>query len=407
MTTNSSAQLAIAERMPSALIARAALASAVAIAFLPVERRNTIPILSNLALQGDGGKLSISGTDLDCQVTVHLDAAADSDFSTTIEGAKFRDILAKAKTSEHAAMDILSDERLKMDLGGIQFTVQTLPLSDFPILATPCAPILDEATGEWKAAENLSAYRIATKDLKTAFERCKFAISTEENRYYLNGIYIHGGAMSGGGHGLHFVATDGHRLAKFETAAIALPIAIPGVILPRRTVDIFLKALWQMTKAKSAPDYVDVELTAARIKFTLGNVDIVSKLIDGTYPDYGRVIPRYNDKVAGFNCKAFSEAVEQVSLISMEKGRTVKFQFENGTCKFSVTNGAESAETVLQGTYSAEPLDVGLNSYYVKNMIDEFVGDEFTFTMAEAGCPVLVHDLGEPRLLCIIMPMRV
>ena len=401
MTNQSSAISALAVHMPSALLVRAALAQAVSIAFLPVERRNTIPVLSNLLLKGDGGHLAVVGTDLDVEVKVNLDAAADSDFATTIEGAKFRDILAKAKASDECAMDLIEEGRIALDMGGIKFKLQTLPAEDFPSLQVA---IYDNS---------FFHFRIATKDLKTAFECVKFAVSTEETRYYLNGVFMHGGPMADGGHGLQFVATDGHRLAKFETSAIALPIDLPGVILPRKTVDIFLKALWQLSKAKIQPDFVDVEVfnsidgSIAKVKFIVGHVEIVSKLIDGTFPEYSRVIPNYNDKAATFNCKAFSEAVEQVSLISNEKGRAVRFAFENRTCKFSVHNEGDSAEMTLQGTYSADPLEVGLNSYYVKDFLDQFEGDEFTFVMNDGGSPVIVRDGGEPRLLCVIMPMRI
>ena len=401
MTNQNTALAAIVTRNPSALLDRAAFSQAVALAASVVERRNTIPILSNLYLQGDGAGLTVKGTDLDIEITARIEGAADSDFATTIPAHMLKDILGKAKASDMAALDLTGlDEvdhnghgaRTAIDLGGIKFKLQSLPATDYPDLS---------------AGDHPFVYSVAAPDLIKAFDRVKFAISTEETRYYLNGAYVHFAATSDGNF-LRFVTTDGHRLAQYSLPAMAIPSDLPGLIIPAKTIKTLLAVYAALKKAKQAPETIKVESGTEKIKFTLGNVEIVSKVIDGQFPDYERVVPRHNDKICSMKVADFDSAVEQVCLISYEKSRAVKLNFEKGECKLWVHNpDAGSSETTVLTDYAREPMEIGFNGLYLRDVMAEIEGKHFTMQLNDSGSPTVFLDPSEPRFLAILMPKRV
>jgi DNA polymerase III subunit beta len=409
MTNQNTVLAAIETRTPSALMDRAAFSQAVALAAMVVEKRNTIPILSNLYLQGDGAGLTVKGTDLDIEITARIDGAADSDFATTIPAHMLKDILGKAKASDMAALDLVSESRAAIDLGGIKFTLQSLDAMDFPEMAAPSIPTAGKNEKGYNKTILLPplVYSIAAPDLIKGFDRVKFAISYDETRYYLNGAYVHFIATPDGNF-LRFVATDGHRLAQFSLPAMAIPSDLPGLIIPAKTIKTLMAVYAALKKSKQAPDTIKVETGTAKIKFTLGNVEILSKVIDGTFPDYSRIMPRHNDKLATLNVKAFDSAVEQVGLISQEKSRAVKLSFERGACTLEMNNpDAGSSETTVATDYASEPLETGFNGRYLRDFMAEIQGEEFTFQFNDSGSPALVLDPSEPAWLGVLMPMRV
>lgn len=401
MTNQNTVLAAIETRTPSALMDRAAFSQAVALAAMVVEKRNTTPILFNLYLQGDGAGLTVKGTDLDIEITARIDGAADSDFVTTIPAHMLKDILSKAKASDMAALDLVSESRAAIDLGGIKFTLQSLDAMDFPAMAAP------RIGNETALGLPALTYSIAAPDLIKAFDRVKFAISTEKTRYYLHGAYVHFIATPDGNF-LRFVATDGHRLGQFSLPAMAIPSDLPGLIIPAKTINTLMAVYAALKKAKQAPDTIKVETGTDKIKYTLGNVEILSKVIDGTFPDYARCIPRHNDKIATLNVKAFDSAVEQVGLISQEKSRAVKLSFERGACTLEVNNpDAGSSETTVATDYASEPLETGFNGRYLRDVMAEIEGDEFTFQLNDSESPAVVLDPSEPTWLGVLMPIRV
>ena len=274
-----------------------------------VERRNTIPILGNVLVRAENARLSLKATDLDLEVTETLAAETATGGSTTVPAHMFYDIVRKLPDGAQIVLEADGDRAvLAIRAGRSRFTLQTLPESDFPDLA---------------AGDMTHSFALAAADVKRLIDRTQFAISTEETRYYLNGIYLHT-AGSAKAATLRGVATDGHRLAQIDLALPSGATGMPGVIVPRKTVGE-VQRLIEDNEAE-----VKIELSQGKIRFTLGNVVLTSKLIDGTFPDYGRVIPQNNDKELIVDKKDFEAAVDRVSTISSERGRAVKLALSAG-----------------------------------------------------------------------------
>jgi len=275
---------------------------------------------------------------------------------------------------------------LAIRAGRSRFTLQTLPESDFPDLA---------------AGEMSHSFVLAAADLKRLIDRTQFAISTEETRYYLNGIYLHSaGAASAAT--LRAVATDGHRLAQVELPLPKGAAQMPGVIVPRKTVGEVQRLI------EDASAEINIELSQGKIRFTIGNVVLTSKLIDGTFPDYGRVIPQNNDKELIVDKKDFEAAVDRVSTISSERGRAVKLALSAGKLVLSVTNpDSGSATEELEVEYAADALDIGFNSRYLLDIAAQIEGEVAVLRLADPGSPTLVQDRDAKGALYVLMPMRV
>jgi DNA polymerase-3 subunit beta len=275
---------------------------------------------------------------------------------------------------------------LAIRAGRSRFTLQTLPESDFPDLA---------------AGDMTHKFALAAKDLKRLIDKTQFAISTEETRYYLNGIYLHT-AGSGKSATLRAVATDGHRLAQSDLALPSGAAGMPGVIVPRKTV-IEVQRLIEDSEAEIA-----VQLSTAKVRFSIGGVLLTSKLIDGTFPDYARVIPTGNDKELVVDKKDFEAAVDRVSTVSSERGRAVKLSLAGGKLVLSVTNpDSGSATEELEAEYDADPIDIGFNSRYLLDIAAQLDGEAAVLKLADPGSPTLIQDKGAKDALYVLMPMRV
>jgi DNA polymerase-3 subunit beta len=244
-------------------------------------------------------------------------------------------------------------------------------------------------------------FTLAAADLKRLIEKTQFAISTEETRYYLNGIYLHT-AGSGKAQTLRAVATDGHRLAQFDLPLPEGAAGMPGIIVPRKTVGE-VQRLIEDSQAE-----VTVELSQGKIRFTLGDVVLTSKLIDGTFPDYGRVIPVGNDRELVVDKKEFEQAVDRVSTVSSERGRAVKLSLSSGKLMLSVTNpDSGSATEEVEVEYAADPLDIGFNSRYLLDIAAQIEGEAAVLKLADPGSPTLIQDKESKGALYVLMPMRV
>jgi DNA polymerase-3 subunit beta len=245
------------------------------------------------------------------------------------------------------------------------------------------------------------AFKLAAADLKRLIEKTQFAISTEETRYYLNGIYLHT-ATSGKKPTLRAVATDGHRLAQFELPLPAGAEGMPGVIIPRKTVAEIQRLI------EDAEAEIGIELSPSKIRFTIGNAVLTSKLIDGTFPDYARVIPLGNDKQLSVDKKEFEAAVDRVSTVSSERGRAVKLSLSSGKLVLSVTNpDSGSATEEIEADYKADPLDIGFNSRYLLDIAAQIEGETAVLKLADPGSPTLIQDKDTKGALYVLMPMRV
>ncbi|WP_159590160.1 DNA polymerase III subunit beta [Chelativorans xinjiangense] len=352
-----------------------------------VERRNTIPILSNVLLSADGASLEMKATDLDLEVTEAAAANVEQAGATTVPAHLLYDIVRKLP--EGAEVMLKMDESgnaMSVTSGRSTFRLQCLPQADFP---------------ELSAGQFSHIFRLESEALRDLIEKTQFAISTEETRYYLNGIYLHT-LEADGKLMLRAVATDGHRLARAEIEAPAGSEGMPGIIIPRKTVG-------ELQKLVDDPDVaVTVELSETKIRFTIGSVVLTSKLIDGTFPDYQRVIPTGNDKVLIIDRQSFSAAVDRVSTVSSERGRAVKLSIADGQVILTVNNpDSGSATEEIPAGYDAEAIEIGFNARYLLDVAAQLTGGEAKFLLADAGSPTIVQDTSDERALYVLMPMRV
>jgi DNA polymerase-3 subunit beta len=352
-----------------------------------VERRNTIPILANVLVRAEKSALSLKATDLDLEVIESIAAEVAPAGSTTVPAHMFYEIVRKLPEGSQVVLESSSDRAvLAVRAGRSRFTLQTLPESDFPDLA---------------AGDMTHKFALAGSDLKRLIDKTQFAISTEETRYYLNGIYLHV-AGSGKSQTLRAVATDGHRLAQTDLPVPAGAAGMPGVIVPRKTVTEVQRLI------EDSGAEVGIELSSAKIRFSIGNVVLTSKLIDGTFPDYARVIPSGNDKELVVDKKDFEAAVDRVSTVSSERGRAVKLSLSGGKLILSVTNpDSGSATEEIEVDYDGDPIDIGFNSRYLLDIAAQLDGEVAVLRLADPGSPTLIEDKDAKGSLYVLMPMRV
>jgi DNA polymerase-3 subunit beta len=377
----------------SLTLSRDALHGALASLQRVVERKNIIPILSNVALAARGGRLTLTATDLDIEALAALEAQENNkggDLATTVPAHLLHDILRKLPEGGEVslAMDA-DDKRLVVRGGRSRFTLQALPISDFPSLALP---------------HEAHCFTLAAGDLAQLFSTVQFAISTEETRYYLNGIYLHINEADDGMH-LTAVATDGHRLARERLTAPEGAAALPGIIVPRKTVGEVLAALKGVKDSKAA---VTIEASPSKIRFILPGLTFTSKLIDGTFPDYSRVIPAANEKRLVAERGALLAAVDRVSTISSERGRAVRFTLTDGKLTLSVSNpDSGEAREEMEADYEGPDFETGYNARYLADMLGHMAGDTVLFKLGYPDSPALAQSRDGASALFVLMPMRV
>ena len=368
-------------------IERAALLKALGHVQSVVERRNTIPILSNVLMEAGDGRLGLTATDMDLTVVEQVTAEIVDGGATTAPAHTLYDIVRKLPEGAQVELSTNGEGgQIRLSSGRSAFSLATLPKEDFP---------------SGGSAEFPLDFSLGAAELKNLIDRTSFAISTEETRYYLNGIYLHG-AESDTTPVLRAVATDGHRLARFEMPLPDGAKGMPGVIVPRKTVS----ELHRLIEDSDQP--VAVSLSETKIRFAMDTMELTSKLIDGTFPDYERVIPSGNDKIMSVACRQFSEAVDRVSTISTEKSRAVKLALNDGTLVLSATSpDSGSAREEIECSYGGEGLEIGFNSRYLLDIARQIEGGEAQFVLSDAASPTIVRDVDDASALYVLMPMRV
>lgn len=346
-----------------------------------VERRNTIPILSNVLIEAEESGLKLMATDLDLQVVDSIAAQVETGGATTVSAHTLFDIARKLPEGSQVAFDV-AEEKMQIKAGRAKFNLATLPRDDFPVIAESDLP---------------TKFSLAAETLAELIDKTRFAISTEETRYYLNGIFMH---VADGK--LYAVATDGHRLARVTLEAPAGAEDMPDVIVPRKCVGELRKLL------DEADGEVEVSLSATKIRFRVGTAVLTSKLIDGTFPDYSRVIPTGNDRLLKIDPKTLSEGVDRVAAIATEKTRAVKLSLENDKVVLSVTSPETgTAAEEVPASYDSDGFDVGFNARYLLDILGEVEGDEIEVHLADAAAPTLIRESEAARALYVLMPMRV
>ena len=373
-------------------IERAALLKALGHIQSVVERRNTIPILSNVLLEaapakGGGGRLSLTATDMDVAFVEIVSAEIAKAGATTVQAHTLYEIVRKLPEGSQVGLEWLSEKgQVALRAGRSSFSLAALPADDFPKMA---------------AGELPHAFEIGAGDLKNLIDKTRFAISTEETRYYLNGIYLHA-ATSNGVKVLRAVATDGHLLARIEMPLPEGADSIPGVILPRKTVMELRKLIDEASGA------VQITLSDTRARFSFGEAVLVSKLIDGAFPDYERVIPSGNDKSMEVDRRLFASAVDRVATISTEKSRAVKLALSKNLLTLTANSpDAGTASEEIEIAYQGPALEIGFNARYLLDIAEQLEGENAAFKMADAASPTILGDAADASALYVLMPMRV
>ncbi len=350
-----------------------------------VERRNTIPILSNVLIEAMAdGTLRLMATDLDLQINESVEAMVETPGATTVPAHTLFDIARKLPEGSQVSLEA-AEGKMQIIAARSRFNLQTLPRDDFPVIAEGDLP---------------TKFELPAATLRQIIDKTRFAISTEETRYYLNGIFFH--VADEGGPVLKAAATDGHRLARVTFPRPDGADGMPDIIVPRKCVAELRKLLDEVDGS------VDVSLSASKIRFGMGSAVLTSKLIDGTFPDYSRVIPQGNDKLLKIDPSALMEGVDRVATIASEKTRAVKVSVERDKVTLSVTspeNGTAAEE--VSGDYSSDPMEIGFNARYLLDILGQIEGDTVEVHLADAAAPTLIRENDKSPALYVLMPMRV
>jgi len=350
-----------------------------------VERRNTIPILSNVLIEAEeGGGLRLMATDLDLQINETVEADVGEPGATTVPAHTLFDIVRKMPEGSQVEL-IAAEGRMQVNAGRARFTLSTLPRDDFPVIAEGDLP---------------TAFELPSATLRQIIDKTRFAISTEETRYYLNGIYLH--VSDEAQPVLKAAATDGHRLARVTVPRPDGAAGMPGVIIPRKCVAELRKLLDELDGT------VQVTLSESKIRFGLGNAVLTSKLIDGTFPDYSRVIPTANDKLLRLDPRSLEEGVDRVSTIASERTRAVKLSLDRDRVTLSVTSPEKgTASEEVSADYGADGIEIGFNARYLLDILGQIEGDVMEVHLADAAAPTLLRENDKAPALYVLMPMRV
>jgi len=352
-----------------------------------VEKRNTIPVLSNVKIEALPDGISFKATDMDTEITEIVDAKISEQGATTAPAHMLYDIVRKLSDGAEVELTFPDDKgQLTIACGKSKFSLSCIGVEDFPVISGDDLPI---------------NFSMPIDELKGVIDRTKFAVSTEETRYYLNGVYMHA-KNNGNTSVLRVVATDGHRLACVETPLPKGAENLNGVIIPRKTVGEIRKLL-----DDTSVENVTISLSDNKVRFVLDDVTLTSKLIDGTYPDYERVIPTGNDKSMEMDVKKLAAAVDRVSVVA-ERTRAIKMiTGKNHAVITTSSPELGSAQEEIEATYDGESLEIGYNFRYLLDILAEVTGDTVKISFADASSPSVIHDTSDSSAVFVLMPMRV
>ena len=355
-----------------------------------VEVRHTLPILSNIILEAKDDKLILSSTNLDIYCSDKIKAEVLQSGEVSVSAVTFFEIIKRLPSGSEVLMIMEEGENeIRLTCGRSKFNLSTLKTDDFPIISDS-----DLSTN----------FVLSADELIRIIDKTKFAVSNEETRYYLNGIFLHK-AERNSIQFLRAVATDGHRLAQYD---IPLPQGaedITGIIIPKKTIYELRKVL------DDANGDVSVSLNENKIKFSFNDLKVVSKVIDGTFPDYTKVIPQKNDKDFKTNNSDLKNAIDRVSAVAANeesKSKAIKFCIENNSLSLSVESQSKgSANEMIDVNYSGDKVDIGFNSKYIIDICNEVDGDEISISLSDSISPAIILDKTDENLFFVLMPMRI
>ena len=355
-----------------------------------VEVRHTLPILSNIILEAKDDKLILSSTNLDIYCSDKIKAEVLQSGEVSVSAVTFFEIIKRLPSGSEVLMIMEEGENeIRLTCGRSKFNLSTLKTDDFPIISDS-----DLSTN----------FVLSADELIRIIDKTKFAVSNEETRYYLNGIFLHM-AERNSIQFLRAVATDGHRLAQYD---IPLPQGaedITGIIIPKKTIYELRKVL------DDANGDVSVSLNENKIKFSFNDLKVVSKVIDGTFPDYTKVIPQKNDKNFKTNNSDLKNAIDRVSAVAANeesKSKAIKFCIENNSLSLSVESQSKgSANEMIDVNYSGDKVDIGFNSKYIIDICNEVDGDEISISLSDSISPAIILDKTDENLFFVLMPMRI
>lgn len=353
-----------------------------------VERKNTIPILANVSLKTREDSLVLTTCDMEVEICETVPAEVEMGGATTVPVHTLYDIARKLHDDADITLQLDDDNnRMNVHSGRAKFKLGCLPVSDFPSLSNDDFQI---------------GFQLDSDDLRSMIDTTRFSMSTEETRYYLNGIYVH--PVIGEGEGvLRAAATDGLRLARYETSLPENAGEMKGIIIPRKTVNEIRKLL------DDAADSVDIKVARNKIRFEFDQLVLISKLIDGTFPEYEKVIPANNDKVIEIDSAVFAKAIDRVAVISDVKSRAVKISVADNLITVSA-NSPEAGSAVEEFEIDSgigESIDIGFNSKYLLDIMSQ-MGDEICrVSMSDSASAVKIESTADGSALYVVMPMRV
>ena len=346
-----------------------------------VEKRNTIPILSNTVIEALDGHIAFTATDMEIDIVEKIQSNIISNGKLTVSAHTLYDIVRKLPDGSEIIVSA-NENNLILSCGKSEFMLPTLPFDDYPIMT-------DISGGK--------SFSISSVDLQNLIDNTRFAISLEETRYYLNGIFLHQNDNL-----LRAVATDGHRLAQAEINLPTGAEGMPSIIIPRKTVGE-LRKLLDDTEAD-----IPITVSSNKIKFSINNCTLTSKLIDGSFPDYQRVIPKGNTKNLVIPTKDFKEAVDRVSTISIEKSRAVKLSLSKNNLILKVnSHDSGNASEEMEVSFEDDSMEIGFNSKYLLDIALQIQGKEIQFSLSDSSSPALITDPEQEGIIFVLMPMRV
>ena len=351
-----------------------------------VDKKNTLPILSNILIEAKNNVLTLSSTDMDISIVENINCNVIEDGATTTNSQILYDVVRKLDSERNVEIICNDGKILTLRASGSRFSLASLPKEEYPIID--------------QQSEGIKL-RINSQTLAKLIDKTKFAISNEETRYFLNGLYfnIHNDNDKSQ---VTLVGTDGHRLAKFTHQIEQDITQVTGVIIPKKTINELSKLL------SDVDEDIEIILSTNKIIFYIQNLIFISKLIDGTFPDYKRVIPKENDSILEVNRERLLSAVDRVSTIANEKSPVIKFKLLKNMLNLNTINNDNSTATEdLDISYTGSELEIGFNSKYIMDIVNNLEDENITLQFKDGTSPIIAEEKSNSNLVYVLMPMRV